>query len=330
MRRAVESEQAAIRSAKMRTLAGVLVTLLVTNSCVPAPEIPAVTRDELSLVLSEVVFDPEMTCAELREAFNVEHLPLVDTPDEVGLAYEEHWLPTAGDGLLRVWYLPTALDRGVVALSQGSFGAMPCYLFHARMLAHNGWAVVMYEYRGFGGSDGEPDVNMLKGDLAAVVDWACGYTGREQITLMGISLGAIPSVAVAVEYPEAVNAVVLDSPVAMGEMIERLEFALRNQTQLFIDRLAPDLVSEDLIERMQQPLLVFVGDEDKLTTPASIQLIYDRAAGPKQIVYFPGVGHAREPFRDTGTYTYHLETFLSTVWRQHVPLGLSSSVSESE
>jgi pimeloyl-ACP methyl ester carboxylesterase len=320
-----------IGSSRLPKTTTVLLTTLLASSCAPPPpEIPTPTTEELALVLSEVVFYPEVTCEELREAFDVEYLPLVETPDGIGLAYEEHWLPTAGEGSLRLWYLPTALDRGVVVLSQGSLGAMPCYLFHARMLAHNGWAVVMYEYRGFGGSDGEPDISALKGDLSAVVDWARAYTGREQVTLMGISLGAIPSVAVAVEHPEGVNGVVLDSPVAMGEMIQRMEFALRSQTQEFIDRLAPDLVPEDLVQRMHQPLLIFAGEEDQLTPPPTIQLIYDRAAGPKQIVRFPGVGHAREPFSDTGTYTYHLEAFLSSLWLQHVPLNLQTAVSEAE
>ena len=168
-----------------------LLTFVLASSCVPPAEIPALTTEELNLVISGLIFDPEVTCEDLRRAFNVEYLPIVDTPDELGVAYEEHWLPI-DDDFLRVWYLPTALDRGTVVLSQGSFGTLPCYLFHARMLAHNGWSVVMYEYRGIGESGGERSVGGLEEDLTTVVDWARAYVEREQVTLFGLSLGAIP------------------------------------------------------------------------------------------------------------------------------------------
>lgn len=319
-----------IASTRLGVATTILATLLLPNSCAPPAEIPTLTIDQLSLVLSELIFYPEVTCEELRRAFDVEYLPLVDTPDQIGLTYEEHWLPTEGNNRLRVWYLPTNLDRGTVVLSQGALGAMPCYLFHTRMLAHNGWSVVMYEYRGFGGSEGRPDIGAMQADLEAVLDWARAYTGRERVTLMGVSLGAIPSVAVAVNRPEAVNGVVLDSPVVMSAMIRRLEFALRSQTQEFIDRLAPELLTEDLVEYLHQPLLILLGERDRVTTPASVQLIYDRAAGPKQIVRFPGVTHASEPFRDTGTYTYHLEAFLSALWSQLAPLEVEIRAPQGE
>ncbi|MFQ5806894.1 MAG: alpha/beta hydrolase [Phycisphaerae bacterium] len=319
-----------IAPTRLRTTTTILVTFLLTNGCAPPPEIPTLTSDEMALVLSELLFYPEVTCEELRRWFDVEYLPLVDTPDGIGLAYEEHWLPIESDTELRLWYLPTNLNRGTVVLSQGSLGAMPCYLFHARMLAHNGWSVVMYEYRGFGGSNGKPDIGAMQRDLETVVDWTRAYTGHEQVTLMGVSLGAIPSVAVTVQRPDAINGVVLDSPVVMSAMIRRLEFALRSRTQEFIDRLAPEFLTEDLVEYMHQPLLVFLGERDQLTTPASIQLIYERAAGPKQIVRFPGVQHAREPFRDTGTYTYHLESFLSSLWSQRAPLEVEIRAPEGE
>jgi pimeloyl-ACP methyl ester carboxylesterase len=316
--------------ARLWTITAIVVTSVLASSCAPPPELPALTTDELSLALSELVFHPEVTCEELRRAFNVEYLPLADTPEEIGLAYEEHRLPAEGESFLRVWYLPTSLDRGTVVLSQGALGAMPCYLFHARLLAHNGWSVVMYEYRGFGGSQGQPDIGAMRSDLEVVLDWAQAYTGREQVTLMGVSLGTIPSVAVAVDRPEAVNGVVLDSPVAMSAMIRRLEFALGSYTQEFIDQLAPELVTEELVERMHQPLLILLGERDLLTTPASVQLIYDRAAGPKHIARFPDVGHAHEPFRDAGTYTYQLEAFLSSVWSQRSPLNVETRASEND
>ena len=294
----------------------VCLTFLFSCGCISSPDPPSLTTDQLTLVLSELLVYPDVTCEALRDAFDVEYLPLAETPDEAGLPYEEHRLPTADGQHLRVWYLPTRLDRGTVILSQGAMGTMPCYLFHARLLVRNGWSVVMYDFRGVGGSGGRVDLGSMPDDLNAVLDWTLRQTGREAVTLMGISLGTIPSVAVAAQRPQAVNGVVLDSPVALGAEIQRLAFALRGRAEEYVNSLAPNLRVEELVRNVRQPLLIFAAERDVITPPATIRLIYDRAAGPKRLVAFPGLAHAREPFGDTGTYTYELETFLSSIWSQ--------------
>ncbi len=312
------------------TTVAALITFLFTNSCAPPADIELPTPEELANALSHLIMHSDVTCDELRTSFDVEYLPIVETPDEIGLAYEEHQVPTDDGQLLRVWYLPTSLDRGTVVMSQGCVGPMECYLFVTRMLVHNGWSVVIYDYRGFGGSSGEPDINSLHADLTAVVEWTVEYTGREMLTLLGVSIGAIPSVIVAIDRPDLVNGVILDSPVALGREIQRFEFTLGEQTQAFIDQLAPELLAEELIAEMEQPLLVFQSGVDTITLPESVQLFYDRAAGPKELITFTYLGHASGPYHDTGTYTYYLETFLSKLWRQYTPLTVEISESESE
>ena len=295
-------------------------TLFLTTGCgtFPVP-IPADT-DEMSLVLSALILYPEIDCEQLKERYGVGYLETVESPEELGLEFEQHWLWTDDGLVLRVWYLPSQLQRGHVLLSVGAAGSLPCYLFHARMLVNNGWSVVMYEYEGFGYSDGEASMDTLVPDARVVLEWMEDYTQAEQVTVMGISLGTIPSVALAVERPELINGLVLDSPVALAALIEQFEFALGAATPAFIDRLEPEIVSEELAYDIEQPLLVLEGLSDGLTSPETAYLIYERAAGYKTFVPFPGVGHARAPFLDFETYAYHIEQFLSEVWSQDVPL----------
>jgi pimeloyl-ACP methyl ester carboxylesterase len=202
------------------------VTVALICACAPVPTVETPTTDELGRLISNLLLRPEITCEVLRATFAVEYLPIVETPDQAGMAYEEHWVSTEDGELLRTWYLPTRLDRGTVVFSLGASGSMPCYLFITRLLVHNGWSVVMYEYRGFGVSSGEPNINALHTDLAAVLDWTIKYTGRESVTLLGVSLGTLPSVAVAVDRPDIVNGIVLDSPASMGLEVARFARAL--------------------------------------------------------------------------------------------------------
>jgi pimeloyl-ACP methyl ester carboxylesterase len=294
-----------------------VLSLFFSWSCAPIPDIETPTTDELGQFITNLLLRPEVTCEQLRASFEVEYLTLVDTPDQAGMPYEEHWVATEDGELLRVWYLPTKLDRGMVVLSLGAAGELPCYLFAARLLLNNGWSVVMYDYRGFGESSGETDINTLHVDLAAVLDWTVAYTGRESVTLFGISLGTLPSVAVAVDRPDVVNAVVLDSPASMGLEIARFARALGDQTQTIVDQLVYPLRTEEVVEGLQQPLLVYLSELDWITPPWSMQLIFERAAGPKELVVFDDLGHAAGPYHDTGTYTFYLERFLSQVWQQY-------------
>ena len=287
------------------------ITYCATISCAP-PHAP--TQGEVAAVLSALILRPDRTCAEMRQDFGLGPMPLVDTPAEVGIAYEEHSLLTPDGEQLHLWYLPAAHERGVVVLSAGNSGSMTCYLFTAWLLWRGGWSVVMYDYEGFGESTGTPSLLTLRSDLDAVVDWTRTQKGYPQVTLMGISLGSIPSIALAVEQPDAVNGVVLDSPVALGAGIERFNVLLAGRGDEILALLEPWLDTEATIAQMTQPLLVYEDGQDMVTPPATVERLYDLAPGPKRIVRFPDLGHARGQFFSTATYALYLDLFLTSVW----------------
>lgn len=287
--------------------------LLSLAGCLGPPPQPP-TPDEIVAGLSRLILAPEATCAQLRDAFDLHFLPLVDYPSQAGMPFEQATVPVA-DGIgLRVWYIPAEEQRGVIVLSAGAAGSMACYLHTPWLLTQAGWSVVMYEYEGFGGSTGAPLVSTIIRDLEAVVDWSRARTGTDQVTVMGVSLGTIPSVAVAVARPDAVNAVVLDSPVALGLEIERFRMLLRQRTDAVLAVLDPALLTEGIIGQMQQPLLLYLHELDQVTPPAAVELLFERAGGPKRLVRFPGLDHARGQYFQTERFLAALEEFLGAVW----------------
>jgi pimeloyl-ACP methyl ester carboxylesterase len=291
-------------------LTAIATSLCATIGCVP---IAAMDPPQVVARLSNLILEPDASCAELRDRFQVD-LPVVDNPAEAGLEYQEFRVPLDDSKGLRVWYLPAESDRGTVIYSMGDAGNMACYLFSADLLTRIGWSVVMYDYEGFGGSDGKASLYALSRDLRAVIDWTRNHTGRDQVTLMGMSLGSIPSIALAVEYPEAVNGVILDSPIGLRSQIFRFGFLVAGQSGPLIDRLSPDMVSEDIISGLKQPLLIFAHGRDFISTLSSVQTLFDRAAGPKELVTYPDLGHAGAQFLATDSYLYYLEDFLTRVW----------------
>lgn len=281
------------------------------SGCIPPPLPPA---NEILAGLSYAIFQPETSCEELRDDFGLAGLPVANDPGEVGIDFEQVRLPMPDGESLRVWYMPAEDPRGLVIVSPGNTGSMACYLFTVRLLHNAGYSAVLYDYEGFGGSSGVPAIDTTRDNLAAVLDWALAYSGAEHVTLFGMSLGSIPSVAVAIEQPDVVNGLVLDSPVALGTEIERFRRLIRGRSDEVIGvlrQVAPWLLLEDTIEQLDQPLLVYLHGQDLVTPPETVELLYDLAPGPKQLVRFDDLGHAGGQFLRTTEYTYYLETFLA-------------------
>jgi alpha-beta hydrolase superfamily lysophospholipase len=269
--------------------------------------------DEILANLSYAILIPERTCEQMRDDFELDDYQVVADPSGLGLAFEETFVPTSRGATVRVWYIPAEAPRGVVVVSPGAVATIPCYLFTVVLVTELGYDAVIYDYEGFGGSTGEAHLESLLPDLAAVVDWTRQRTGQPQVVLFGMSLGSIPSVALAAAQPEAVAGLVLDSPVALAQELARFDALLRGQSEWVIRVLEPDLIAEQRIGDVTAPLLVFGHEADLITPARHVQLLYDRAAGPKELVIFAELGHAQGQFLATDQYQAHLAAFLDRV-----------------
>lgn len=279
--------------------------------CVPPP-LPS--PDEVAASLSDAVLHPERTCEELRAEFDVEHLPAPSTPADIHLPYTEDWLELSTGERIRLWHLPVDDSHGTVIYSIGAVGEMACYLLPGLMLTQSGYSMVIYEYAGFGESTGAPTLKSLEPTLHAVVNWTLENTDADEVSLMGLSLGSIPAIAVAIDRPDDVNAVILDSPVAMGRELDRFNFFLGGRAREITRLLSPELVSEDIIAEMKQPLLMYMHEEDFVTPPETIRLLYDLAGGPKELVRFAELDHGRGQFVHAPEYKTALIRFLDEIW----------------
>ncbi len=288
--------------------------LLACLSTLTACDLPIVPMDEFVNMASELALLPEATCEELKVSFGVPHLQTVDVPSEAGIAYEEVMLENISGELIRVWYIPSTLDRGTVILSNGAVGNMACFLYVTHMLRADGWSVVMYDFQGFGGSTGQPSLLSLYGDLDVVLDWTLARTGREQVTLMGVSIGTIPSVAHAVSRPDDVNAIVLDGPISLTVEVAAFAALLGGDISPYMALLGDEALFQAQFPRVRQPTFVFLYGLDEFATAEVFEEITADLPPPMEIIKFPHLPHARGPYLETATYFYQLDRFLASVW----------------
>ena len=97
----------------------------------------------------------------------------------------------------------------VAIMSHGATGTKEGFYRLVEPLAADGWRVIDYDARGVGTSTGGPEDDRVT-DLRAVVDYARD-TGAESIVLVGASLGASLSIAMAGEL-DATALVSLSAP----------------------------------------------------------------------------------------------------------------------
>ncbi len=291
--------------------AALVMTVLLSVS---AGCLPLISEDEFLSRVNDLALSPELTCEVLKVDFGVPDLPTVQDPSELGIAFEEVRVPTSNGQTLRAWYIPAEPDRGTVLLAYGAVGEMRCYLMFAKYLHADGWSLVMYDLEGFGGSTGAPSLNTLITDHDAVLDWTLARTGRPQVTLMGVSLGTIPSVAQAAARRAVVNAVVLDGVISLRVEVERAWLLIGGRVEQYLALFDERLQLDRQITGVYQPILAVVYGQDAYATPAEIHGILSHAPGEITLSEFPMLPHARGPYLDTQTYFARLQAFLAQIW----------------
>jgi pimeloyl-ACP methyl ester carboxylesterase len=272
--------------------------------------IPLIPERAFLGVANAFALDPTRTCDELKVSFGVPQVTTVPDPGGIGLAYEEARVTNATGRQLRVWHIPHPESRGTIVLSNGAVGEVSCFLVFPLMLHDAGWSFVMYDFQGFGGSEGEPDLDALYGDLGAVVDWTLENTGVDAVTLMGVSLGTIPSVSQAAARPEAVRCLVLDGLISLRYEAERLRFLLGGRPERYYSQFADVLRLEVQIRHVTQPTLAVVYGLDEYVTSSRVGELTAQSPAAVTLLEFPGLPHARGPYLEMARYFEVLGAFL--------------------
>lgn len=210
------------------------------------------------------------------------------TPESLGVPFEDLWL-VAEDGVrLHAWFLPVEAPRCTVLLSHGNAGNISHRLDRARLLQAALRAdVLLYDYRGYGRSDGAPDEEGTYRDARAAYRYLVDtrHVPPSRMILFGESLGCAVAVDLALTHPS--RAVVLESPFASirdmaGATLPWLPVGRFLRTKY--DNLAK-------IGRLGAPLLVMHGDRDSVVPFEQGQRLFTAAPEPKRFYRIAGADH---------------------------------------
>ena len=210
---------------------------------------------------------------------------------------------SASDGLrLRGWFHPSR-NGATVLVVHGGNGDRTGAMAHARLLAREGYGVLVYDARGRGESEGSPSgfgwglSDDVEGALRYLV--ARADVDPARIAGFGISTGADLLLEVAADHPE-LAAVATDGAAAMtwqdgrrigGPALESAAGWVTFQAIGVLTGADRPAVLEDRVAQMRAPLLLISAGG---SAEHDFNVLYERAAGsPVEHWNMPAVEHTR-------------------------------------
>lgn len=230
---------------------------------------------------------------------------LSGTPSAIQVEWEDVYFKTA-DGLrLHGWYLPHEESEYVVIFSHGNGGNISDRLQLLEWMNKSGISVFIYDYRGYGKSEGTPTEKGLYQDIEA----AWRYLTRNQsydpsrIILFGRSLGG----AVSANLAQKVDAggLVLES--AFTNLKDIASEAYPMVPSGLVRSKFPTL---DYLSQSNAPVMVMHSRDDPLIGFHHGRELYEKAPEPKTFVELRG-GHNNNFVESREVYFRAWKEFIS-------------------
>ena len=221
---------------------------------------------------------------------------LIYLPDNSPVGAADAAVPGARDVVLRTadglelaaWYVPgSAPDAMTVLVANGNGGHRGVRAPLARALSDAGLAVLLFDYRGYGGNPGSPSEDGLALDVRAARDHLVEEVGvrPDRLLYFGESLGAAVVTELATEYPPA--GLILRSPFVDLASVAAVHYPFVPARALLRDRFP----LAEQIARIDVPTTVVYGGEDSIVPPEQSRAVADAAVQLHRLVEVPGADH---------------------------------------
>lgn len=205
-----------------------------------------------------------------------------------GLVFEDAWFEAEDGARLHGWFCPVEHPRAVVLFAHGNAGNLSGRADTLRFFQDElRCSILIFDYRGFGRSNGEPDEAGVLRDARAARGWLaerCGI-GEREIVLFGESIGG--AVAIDLAAKDGARGVIVENTFTSLPDVAAYHYPWLPVRWLMRSRL--DSLSK--IERYHGPLLICHGDADTIVPTEHSRKLFARANEPKRLVLAPGGDH---------------------------------------
>lgn len=208
-------------------------------------------------------------------------------PESLGLKVEDVYFES-GDGVkLHGWYVPAGKPVATLLWFHGNAGNLTHRLDNIIELRRLKLNIFIFDYRGYGRSEGKPDQPGLYLDSQAAYDTLVRTKNisPENLILFGRSLGGVCALEVASKNPAA--GLILESTFTSAKDMADTIFPFFPLK--FLIKSKYDAIGR--VSSVKIPKLFLHGTEDEIVPYKMGRKLYEAAAGPKEFYDIKGAGH---------------------------------------
>jgi uncharacterized protein len=231
-------------------------------------------------------------------------------PASLGFAMESRQVETASRAKIDAILLRAAGEKkGTVVHFHGNAQNMTAHLGFTYWIPEHGYDLYIFDYQGYGASQGSPSRQGTIEDGVAVLQDALVHADGKPVFVLGQSLGAaVGFVSTALMEEQKICGLVFESGFDSYRLVVRDKLAdiwllwpfQYPLSYLFTDEYAP----RDYVDRTRLPILFLHGAADRTVPLSAGKRLYDAYQGPvKKWVELPGAEHTpflgdpRSPYR---------------------------------
>ncbi len=218
------------------------------------------------------------------------------TPDQMKMTFEEVWFENELGQKIHGWWLPasTKTSKGTVVFFHGNAENLTSHFMNLFWLPQAGYNYFIFDYPGYGKSEGEPNPKSTVLTGNAAVKWVAKNKDARPLIIYGQSLGGIVAMRTVIDSKDEVSykAIIADCTFTSYQRVARIKlskswFTWILQPLVYVvlsDRYSPDHRMEEI---SPTPLLIIHGQKDFTVEPENAEYTYKKAKEPKEIWRIP-------------------------------------------
>ena len=206
------------------------------------------------------------------------------TPANLNIPFEEITLQTSDGVHISAWYIPSPQARGFLVFCHGNAGNISHRLDSIRLFHEMDLSVLIFDYRGYGKSEGEPTEKGMYLDAEAAYDFLVNVQGAapSRIIVFGRSLGS--AVAAELAMRRTAGALIIESGFTSVPDLGRKFFP--HMPVKLISRF--HYATIDKVGRLHLPKLFIHSPDDEIVPYAQGKSLFAAAAEPKEFLTIRG------------------------------------------
>ncbi len=230
----------------------------------------------LSLLAFVYIRQPKMLYFPTKE--------IEQTPAAIGLSFDELALKTEDGLTIAAWYIPAPDAHAVLLFCHGNGGNISHRLDSIRIFHDLGLSVLIFDYRGYGRSEGEPTEKGTYLDAEAAWHFLVKDKGIDpaRIVIFGRSLGS--AVAAELAARKKAGALIIESGFTSIPDIGRKYYPYMPVSLITRFHYA----SIDKVNKLVLPKLVIHSPDDEIIPYEQGVRLFEKASEPKEFLKLQG------------------------------------------